>query len=166
MTHSTGKFNMKSSNKRLGVPWIGAFTLACSAWIGAASADSNGAPPPAAYLQECGSCHAPFGAKMLPVASWRAVMSSLDKHFGSDASMDAPTTKALTQWLVANPSRKVTSRPPEDRITKSTYFARKHSEISAAVWARPAVKSQVNCTACHTRAAEGSYSEREIVIPK
>jgi hypothetical protein len=145
---------------------FGTFALALAALTGAAHADGSKAPPPAAYLQECGSCHAPFPAKMLPSASWRAVMTSLDKHYGTDASIDAPAAQALTQWLTASPSNKVSVRPPQDRVTKSTYFLRKHSEVSAAVWARPSIKSAVNCTACHTRAAEGSYSEREIVIPK
>lgn len=145
---------------------LSAFILAGTTVAGASHADGNKSPPPPAYLQECGACHAPFAAKMLPAASWRAVLSSLDKHYGTDASLDAPTTKALTDWLLANPSKKIVTRPPEDRVTKSTYFAQKHREVSATVWARPAIKSAVNCTACHTRAAAGSYSEREISIPK
>ena len=145
---------------------LSAIVFAGTAQVGATQADGNKAPPPPAYLQECGACHAPFAAKMLPADSWRAVMGSLDKHYGTDAALNAPTTKALTDWLLANSSKKIFTRPTEDRMTKSTYFAQKHREVSAAVWARPAIKSAVNCTACHTRAAVGSYSEREVRIPK
>ena len=57
-------------------------------------ADSyKGPTPPAVYTQECGSCHLAFPPSLLPKASWQRVMSGLDKHYGSDASLDAATQK-------------------------------------------------------------------------
>ena len=58
--------------------------LTAPAW-----ADSyKGPTPPAVYTQECGSCHLAFPSNLLPKASWQRVMNGLDKHYGSDASLD------------------------------------------------------------------------------
>jgi hypothetical protein len=37
--------------------------------------------------------------------------------------------------------------------------------VALADWTHAKVKSPANCLACHTKAAEGSYREREIVMP-
>ncbi len=123
-------------------------------------------PPPAKYIEECASCHAPFPAPMLPAASWKAVMSSLDKHFGTDASVDPTTTQALSTWLTDNASRRTTTRPPQDRLTLGADFLRKHREVSSNLWSRPSIRSASNCAACHTNSAHGSFSEHDLRIPK
>ena len=38
--------------------------------------------------EECSACHFAFPAAMLPSASWTRLMSSLESHFGEDASLD------------------------------------------------------------------------------
>ena len=58
------------------------------------------------------------------------------------------------------------SPPPEDRISRAPWFVREHDEVDPAVWKRRAVGSASNCVACHVNAAQGSFSEREIRIPK
>jgi len=45
------------------------------------------------------------------------------------------------------------------------WFQREHRKVSAADWKDAKVKTPANCAACHTQAAEGSYREREIVMP-
>jgi hypothetical protein len=45
--------------------------------------------------------------------------------------------------------------PPEDRITRSAWFIRKHDEVPAAAWQRPAIRSAANCGACHPKADQG-----------
>lgn len=146
-----------------------AAALLCAATL--AQADDHGprvAPSPS-YLKECSDCHVAFPAHMLTAASWSRLMGKLPRHFGSDASLDPATTSELTKWLTANagtPGKRASENPPEDRITRSAWFARKHDEVSAGVWQRPAVKSPANCAACHPRAAEGRFSERELRIPK
>lgn len=132
----------------------------------AIASDSKRQPLPAKYIEECASCHAPFPAKMLPAASWTTLMSSLDRHFGTDASVDAATALPLSQWLRENASRRMSARPPEDRLTKGSEFLREHREISPAVWSRPTIRSAGNCAACHTNSAEGRFSERDVRIPK
>lgn len=132
-----------------------------------AIADSGSrTPPPARYIEECASCHAPFPARMLPAASWQALMSSLDKHFGTDASVDPVTAKALSDWLNDNASRRTSVRPRDDRLTLGADFVRKHREVPAATWTRPSVRSASNCAACHTNSAHGRFSEHDVRIPK
>ena len=58
------------------------------------------------------------------------------------------------------------SPPPQDRITRAAWFVREHNEVRAATWALPAVKSAAHCAACHTRADQGEFRERDIRIPR
>lgn len=124
-----------------------------------------------AYQQECASCHLAFPPGLLPAASWRRLMDKLPRHFGTDASLDAPTLQQLNGWLAANAGtdNKVArdpSPPPQDRITRAAWFVHEHGEVRAATWALPAVKSAANCAACHTRADQGEFRERDIRIPR
>jgi Dihaem cytochrome c len=120
------------------------------------------------YQQECASCHVAYPPGMLPTESWRRVMSGLSRHFGADASMDASSMQEISAWLAANAGtyRRVREAPPEDRITRSAWFTRKHDEVSTATWKRPAVKSPANCTACHAQADQGDFNEHNIRIPR
>lgn len=122
------------------------------------------------YQQECAACHIAYPAGMLPAASWKNLMGGLTKHFGTDASLDEASLREISTWLQTNAGtyKRVSEVPPQDRITKSAWFIRKHNdhEVPADVWKRASVGSASNCAACHTQAAKGSFSEREIRIPK
>ena len=120
------------------------------------------------YKQECAACHVAYQPGMLPADSWRRLMSNLPRHYGTDASLDAATVSELATWLGANAGtyRRVREAPPEDRITKSAWFVRKHDEVPADVWKRPAVKSAANCAACHTQADQGNFNEHAVRIPR
>ncbi|MEO8119639.1 MAG: diheme cytochrome c [Rhodoferax sp.] len=143
--------------------------------LGAAQADDRGSkgpivPPLPKYTQECASCHLAYPASMLPAASWQRLMGSLDKHYGTDASLDDASAKEISVWLKAHAGtyKRVSEEPPQDRISKSAWFLRKHrdGEVPAAVWKRASVGGASNCAACHSNAAQGSFSERDIKIPK
>jgi hypothetical protein len=105
---------------------------------------------------------------MLPASSWQRLMQGLPEHFGTDASLDPATQKELSQWLDANAGtgKRVGEVPPQDRITRSAWFLRKHDDVAPATWKRPAVKSPANCAACHTTADQGDFDERQIRIPR
>ena len=122
---------------------------------------------PASYESECASCHMAYPPGLLSEQSWKNVMSGLSKHFGTDASVDAKTQAEITSWLTKNAAtrQKYSETAPENRITKTSWFIRKHDEIKADVWKRVGVKSPANCGACHTTAAEGIFSEKSISIP-
>ncbi|MBU1426596.1 MAG: diheme cytochrome c [Gammaproteobacteria bacterium] len=120
------------------------------------------------WQTECGSCHVAFPPRLLPAESWQAVMSGLDKHFGSDASLDAPSAREIGAFLDkhAGRNRHTKSDKPLLRITETRWFVREHDEVPGRVWKNPKVKSAANCAACHTKAESGSYRERDIRIPR
>ena len=148
---------------------LAALALACAA---AAQADSGGARVPVLpkYQQECAACHIAYPPGMLPAASWQHLMGSLQQHYGTDASLDEASLREIGGWLQvhAGTYKRVSEAPPQDRITKSAWFLRKHNarEVPPEVWKRAAVGSASNCAACHTQAADGRFSERDIKIPR
>jgi mono/diheme cytochrome c family protein len=120
------------------------------------------------YQQECAACHVAFPPGMLPSDSWRRLLNNLPRHYGTDASLDTATMNELATWLSANAGgyQRVREAPPEDRITKSAWFLRKHDEVPAAAWQRAAVKSPANCAACHAQASQGDFNEHSVRIPR
>jgi mono/diheme cytochrome c family protein len=128
------------------------------------------AAAPSVYKQECAACHVAYPAGLLPAASWKRLMGGLSKHYGTDASLDDASLKEISGWLARNAGtyKRVSEEPPQDRITKSAWFLRKHreGEVPADVWKRASVGSPANCVACHTGAAQGNFNERDIKIPK
>jgi hypothetical protein len=119
------------------------------------------------WAKECGSCHLAFAPGLLPAESWRKVMSGLDKHFDTDASLTEQESKEVTAFLVAHASNRWTAGGAPLRITETQWFKSKHNsrEVAPAVWKRASVKSPANCQACHTAADKGDFSERAIKIP-
>jgi mono/diheme cytochrome c family protein len=142
--------------------------LTLTAAAGSAGADDGSRVPLLpAYVQECGSCHVAFPPGLLPAASWQRLLAGLTGHFGSDASMDAAVTKSLSDWLSASAGsgRRAAGAPKDDRLTQGAWFQREHRQVQA-LFGSAKVKGAADCAACHTRAAEGSFHEREIRIPK
>ncbi|WP_445263697.1 diheme cytochrome c [Ramlibacter sp. PS3R-8] len=105
---------------------------------------------------------------LLPAASWQRLLQDLPRHFGTDASLDATTVAELSKWLAvhAATSRRFAAVPPQDRITRSDWFAREHREVPADAWKRAAVKSPANCAACHSGADQGDFDEHAVRIPR
>jgi cytochrome c553 len=122
---------------------------------------------PKSYEAECASCHLAYPPGLLGQKNWRNIMSGLDKHFGADASIDAKTESEITQWLLkhAATKQKYSAFAPENRITKTSWFIRKHDEVRPDVWKRAGVKSPANCSACHENASKGDFNEDSIRIP-
>jgi cytochrome c553 len=122
----------------------------------------------AKWAAECGGCHLAFPPGLLPAASWKKLMTGLDKHFGTDASLPPADTKEITDFLVKNESNRWTASTAPLRISESEWFKTKHraDEINPAVWKRASVKSPANCMACHKDADKGDFNEHNIVIPK
>ena len=140
--------------------------------VASAQADSRltTVTPLPKYGQECAACHVAYPPGFLPAASWQRLMGGLATHYGTDASLDAASQREISAWLVANAGtyKRVSEEPPQDRITRSAWFLRKHrdGEVPANVWKRASVGSPSNCAACHSGAAQGDFSERNIRIPQ
>lgn len=121
----------------------------------------------AAWRAECGSCHVAYPPALLPVAEWRQLMGSLDRHFGVDASVDTKTVTEIDAFLAASAGRgegRVAEALP--RITTTRWFRHQHDEISAAVFRSSSVKTAANCAACHPGAAAGNFNEHAVRIPR
>jgi len=149
---------------------IAVLALAALPWT-AVWSDSVRMPAqvPAAYRQECGSCHLAYPPSLLPAASWQRLMGGLERHFGTDASLDPATVQSLAGWLQAHAGtdRRVTAAPPEDRITRAAWFERKHRQVDdPRVWRHASVKSAANCAACHTQAEQGRFDEHSLTFPR
>jgi hypothetical protein len=120
------------------------------------------------WKNECGACHVAYPPYMLPADSWRAIMAGLDKHFGSNAGLDAETAREITAFLEKNADTKNhdASGKPQLRITGTRWFKSEHREVSAHTWNLAKVKSPANCGACHTKADKGDFNEHSLKIPK
>ncbi len=147
-----------------------ALSLGIGLGAGMARADERGLQPQQMlpqYRQECAACHLAYPPGMLPARSWNRIMGGLDRHYGTDASLDAATVAQIGKWLEGNAGtyKRVSEAPPDDRITRSAWFGRKHRELDATVWRLASVKSAANCAACHGRAEQGRFGEHELRLP-
>ncbi len=146
-----------------------ALALGVGLGTSSASADERSLQPQMLpqYRQECAACHLAYPPGLLPARSWSRIMGGLERHYGSDASLDAATVAQIAQWLDrhAGSYKRVSEVPPEDRITRSAWFERKHRELDATVWRLASVKSAANCAACHSRAEQGRFGEHELRLP-
>jgi hypothetical protein len=149
-----------------------AIVLMFVTWIPCAQADDEdeggrrAVVSNAKWQAECGSCHVAFPARMLPAESWRAMMSGLDKHFGTDASLEPQVAEEITAFLVQHASKRKSdpAAKPLLRISEMRWFVREHRRVSEGTW--KLVKSPANCAACHTKAESGRFGEHDIRMPK
>lgn len=151
---------------RLSITLSGLFICALSI-PGAAFADDIFTGSNAKWKTECGSCHVAYPAQLLPATSWRQMMKGLDRHFGTDASVDAATAAEIGTFLeeYAGSKRGIAGESTL-RVSETAWFQREHRKVDAATWKNPNVRSAANCAACHSNAEAGDYSERGIRIPQ
>jgi len=135
---------------------------------GVALAGDHRYPAPSPLVKaECGSCHIAYPPQLLSASAWRALMSGLDKHFGTDASLDPQTAATITTFLEQNAGRKRSlSASSTLRISETRWFVHEHDEVPGSVWKSPKVKSPSNCAACHSNAEQGDFNEHNVHIPK
>jgi hypothetical protein len=122
--------------------------------------------PSQEWKDECGSCHLAFPPSLLPAESWRNIMGGLDKHFGTDASLNPQETKLITNFLVKHADSRRHSAKAPSRITETPHFRHEHREIGAGIWKRAAIQSLSNCAACHPNADKGNFDEHSVRIPR
>ena len=149
---------------------LGLFFLLIASTVGTGAAladdDSFTATDPL-WKAECGGCHLAFPPELLPASSWRTMMSGLDRHFGTDASLDPATAARITAFLEQNASRKGKLASEKTlRITETRWFVHEHDEVPARVWKSEKVKGASNCAACHVNAERGDYSEHSVRVPR
>jgi nitrate/TMAO reductase-like tetraheme cytochrome c subunit len=152
------------------IQMLAAVVFATGATMSVAQAEGTqkGTVSNAKWKDECGGCHFAYPPRFLPAESWRAIMSGLDKHFGSNATMDEVSANEITAFLEKNASTKKHEVlvKPLLRITETRSFKSEHREVAARDWKNSKVKSPANCGACHTRADSGDFSEDNVKIPR
>jgi hypothetical protein len=162
--------NNTSKRRILGsIAWPVSLLFAFGLPISSALADSKGSSATnATWKAECGSCHLAYPPKLLPAPAWRRVMAGLDKHFGTDASIDARTSTEIAAFLESNAAegKKRGSDSGGLRITETPWFMRKHHEVAASTWKNPKVQTPANCSACHAGAERGDFDEHAVRIPR
>jgi nitrate/TMAO reductase-like tetraheme cytochrome c subunit len=144
--------------------------IAASALLAApvhASGPKLPAPVHDDWSRECGSCHIAYPPRLLPTASWQAIMQGLDRHFGSDATIDASAASSIGAFLQANAGRdRGASVPPVLRITETRWFVHEHAKVPARTWNSANVRNAANCGACHEGATAGRFSEHDVRLPR
>lgn len=112
--------------------------------------------------QQCSACHIAYPPQMLPARSWQTLMSSLNRHFGEDASLSDQDQATITAYLIAHAAdgpaggreggrflRGLSPSATPLRITDTPWWRRRHSEISPRRFTDAKVKTASNCGACH-----------------
>lgn len=139
--------------------------------LGAHEAMADGklaAPPNEQWKTECGSCHIAYPPKAFSAEGWKRVMSRLEKHFGTDASLDPAVAADIGDYLerYSGSGGRAQPAPESLRVTETAWFRHEHDEVPPTAWEDPAVKSAANCAACHTMAEQGDFRKRNIRIPR
>jgi len=127
------------------------------------------------FLKECAACHWAIHPSLLPRSSWKLIMSSLDQHFGEDASLPPAAAADIGTFLEANAAETVDTEPANrlrevsanepKRITATGFWQHMHHDIRDQTFTSPAVKSKINCVACHKDAPSGRFDDQVIDIP-
>ena len=117
------------------------------------------------WKEECGSCHIAYPPQLLTAENWQRLMSGLNKHFGTNAMLDAKDNKDILDFMQRNAGNGNMHSASSLRIGDTSWFMREHHEVSSNTWSNPLVKSRSNCTACHVNAERGDWSERGIRMP-
>ncbi len=113
------------------------------------------------YTAECASCHVAYPPQKLTKAGWNTQMSHLEQHYGTNAALDDATHKEILAYLLSKASNNAKDAPTEAsaRLTKTRWFIKEHGTNP------PRDSSFSNCSACHTQADKGDYSERNLRTP-
>jgi cytochrome b len=129
-----------------------------------------------AYAKECGSCHSAHHPSVAAAATWSTLMQGLDSHFGENAGLDEPLTRAIATYLATAAAerwdtkaahRLATADEGEPlRITATKGWRRLHRHVASTAFERKSVGGKLNCSRCHRDAETGRFHPRAIAIPE
>ena len=71
------------------------------------------------YIKECGSCHFPYQAGLLPANAWNKMMANLENHFNSDASLSPENFQTISKYLNDNSAEKNMQYKRSNRMVSS-----------------------------------------------
>ncbi len=129
------------------------------------------------FVQECASCHTLYPPFLLPKASWKKMMATLEDHFGDDASLDGADRADIENYLLKNSAESSSKEaafyilhsldPKKDiiAISQTPYWKKRHKDIDPNDFKTTAVRSKANCKACHGKFESGLIEDNLIEIP-
>ena len=139
------------------------------------------------YYSECGACHHPYPAFMLPSSSWERIQGGLKNHFGEEISQNMKkgenrisindqtvifnylkkySADTSTREISVKVMKSLNGARGRKSITKIKYWKEVHSGIAPEIFKSKAVKRKSNCFACHKNFEKGILEDRNILIPK
>jgi hypothetical protein len=106
------------------------------------------------WQTECGACHMAFPPGMLVVDDWLDLLTRMDKHFGTDATLEPKAKEEIAEYFKQHGARSPMfgSRDEVPRITTSDHFIGKHRS-ALRLLQKGQIKSLADCAACHKEAA-------------
>ncbi|MCG6903896.1 MAG: diheme cytochrome c [Rhodobacter sp.] len=102
--------------------------------------------------QECSACHVLYPPSFLPPQSWQRITSTLDQHFGEDASLPEDQAAKIRDYLVAHASSRFPTMSVDQaplRISELSWFKGEHRRLFERARNDPAIGSISNCGGCH-----------------
>jgi hypothetical protein len=128
------------------------------------------------YKNTCGECHMAYPPMLLPSSSWKKIMNLLENHFGEKVSVDSRAREDISRYLIENGADRSSCKKAAKivkslndkvpvRITEVPYIRNEHREIPSKILEREKIGSLSNCLACHKKADQGLFNERDIKIP-
>jgi hypothetical protein len=105
------------------------------------------------YLKNCSSCHIPIAAEVLPIETWRALLSNPQQHYGQSLpKMVGLTQYLMWQYLSANSRSLLKDEPLPMYVANSRYFKALHPQVEL-----PKPANIQTCTSCHPNASKLDY---------
>ncbi len=142
--------------------WLNAATLALLVLTGTLSHGHEASvwiprEDNASWRTECGSCHVPYPPQLLAASDWLLILSQLENHFGTDASLDPTRRDEITNFLDRNGVGRSNAGEGAGlpRITHTDHFIERH-QGAIRLWRKGRVKSLSDCLVCHAGAAPSS----------
>jgi hypothetical protein len=108
------------------------------------------------WKEECSSCHVAYPPEMLAADNWQRLMNTLDRHFGSNATLNTKDNKTILDFLLRHAGSGKQYTADSLRISDTPLFKRRHRSIAPGEWTHQNVKSRSNCSGCHGKSVLGN----------
>jgi nitrate/TMAO reductase-like tetraheme cytochrome c subunit len=104
-----------------------------------------------AWKTECSSCHMAYMPKWLSAEAWEKMMGRLDKHFGTNASVEPSVREEITAYLVKKAASEHDgfNSSATLRVTDTPWFIRGHGRNAERLWGSRKQGNAAICTSCH-----------------
>ncbi len=120
-------------------------------WL--AQADKNAELGRELYIENCGSCHIPIPAEVLPTNTWQKILEQPRDHYGESLpNMANITARLIWSYLRSYSRPTLEGEITPEFVTNSRYFTALHPLVEL-----PRPVSYQSCQLCHPGAASLDY---------